>query len=247
MGFMGIVILLSSSCQEAADKTYDYEQDSVGTLTEAIDAMENHKERQGIKIVNHLIKDSSDSLSYLYFVKAMGFYKLKEFDLSMIAIDKSIDFDTLNYRSYAVKGDIFQKTNEFDSALLYYNKAVVGLPRDQFLLNNIGTLYSTKKKYREARDVFQRLDSIVPMNADYLFNLSFTYYKLKSYDTAYLYVERGILWRDDDAGLYNLRGQILAKKGKIEESIESFEKSIRLKPEDNVAVENLRRVKKLDR
>jgi tetratricopeptide (TPR) repeat protein len=235
--------MTNSSCRQSTLGDTNYEQDRVGTIEEAVSLIENHKENEAIEIVNYLIKNSTDSLSYLHFLKGMALYRLQDFQLSLNSIEKSISVDSLNYRSYVVKGDIFQKTSEFDSALVYYEKAAVGLSNDQYLLNNIGTLYTNIGRLYDAKKIYHRLDMIEPNSADYLYNFSFVYYKLGGYDIALTIVERAIAIRHDDAGLYNLKGQILGKKGNIEEAIKSFETSVRLKPHENNAVENLRRVK----
>lgn len=214
-----------------------------GSIKEAINLIETKKENEGIEILNYLIRNSKDSLSYLYYLKAMAYYKLENYEQSMDLCEKSILQNSLYYKSYALKADIFQKTQQYDSALACYTLAEKGLLNEPSLLNNMGTLYLKTGRLYAAKATFQRADSIEQNNSDFLYNLSFVHYKLGEYEQALAVIEKAILLRKEDAGLYNLKGQILGKAGRIDEAIRSFEKSVQLKPFENNATENLRRIK----
>lgn len=225
-------------------KLYEkYEKGKIGTVADAINSIENRKEIEGIKILNYLIKNTKDSLSYLSYIKSRAFYRLKDFSSSMLSINKSIINDTSNYRSYAVKGDIFQQLNKFDSSSFYYSIANNGIPNDKYILNNLGTLYVKTSQFDSAKIIFEKLYFVDSLSVDFLFNLSFTYYKQAAFEKALSIIDKAILLNIQDEGLYNLKGQILGKQGKFNDAVKSFEKSIVLKPNHNVAVENLKRLK----
>lgn len=219
------------------------EKTKAGSIQDAIDLIENRNENEGIKVINYLIENSSDSISYLYYLKAMAYYRLHDLNGSMVAIEQSIEADNTNYRSLALKGDIFQKASQFNSSLIYYKKAQAGLPDDEYLLNNMGTLYIKTENYDSANNVYKRLQKLVPSNSDYLYNHSFILYKLKDYDEALETIDKAISIQPKDAGLYNLKGQILGKKGNIDKAIKAFKKSIELNPYENNATENLKILK----
>lgn len=104
----------------------------------------------------------------------------------------------------------------------------------------MGVLYLKTGKPEAARDIYQKLELLVPNNANYLYNYSFILYKLNNFDNALEIINKAIHINNNDPGLHNLKGQILGKKGKISDAIKSFEMSIKLKPNGNSAVENLR-------
>lgn len=99
------------------------EKEKIGSINDAIKLIENQKEYEGIQVVNYLLRSKPDSTSFLYYLKAMAFYKMQHFQASMNTIDRSVSVDKTNYRSLALKGDIFQKLSQLDSALVYYEMA----------------------------------------------------------------------------------------------------------------------------
>lgn len=239
---MFVLAMITYSCNQSPIKIpggIPDENERVGTVKEAVKFIEHNEEKEGIAIVNYLIKKNPDSASYYQFLKAMAFYKLEDYKNGMYAINRSIAADSHNFRSYAVKGDIFQKTKQFDSALTFYNYAMSGLPDDKAILNNLATLYISTNKFDKAKKIYHTLDQFEPNEPDYLYNMSFAYYKSNSFDSALIIINRGITVSDKDAGLYNLKGQILGKMRDFAAAEEAFKKSIALKPDGNVATKNL--------
>ena len=93
---------------------------------------------------------------------------------------------------FYIQGLIYESSEDFDNALLSYQKSLKKDPENSFLLKKTGRILLREKKYKEAESVFKKVVSLNPEDAEGFLNLGLTEFFLKSYEKAIDNIERGL-------------------------------------------------------
>lgn len=212
------------------------------TIRGVFEELENGSYNKAISSIAMQLTQRTDSFSFLYYYQGIAYYKLKEDGNARNSFHRALVLGHKDARLYAWLGDVLQRLWENDSAILYYDSALIYLGRDKYVLNNLGTAYIQNDQAQNSIKVFTELLNVDSTNVNYAYNLARAYYKFRDLEHAHQILGKFIELYPGDEGLYNLQGQVFAMQGKMSEARNSWEKSLRIKPDNNNAAENIKRL-----
>ncbi len=189
-----------------------------------------------IKEINDAVQDFCDSSkpSY-YYQRGIGFYNLKEYQKALDFYEKGNLIFPDNSMILSFKGNAHLALNDFEKAIVCYN---------QSLMNKENLLIEIKSNPRftdvPAEDVTRFYEGTL---ASIYYSLSECKINLQQLDEALLDINSAIQLAPDIEGFnkesyYNLRGHIYLMKGKYEQAISDFNKSIQLNKDFALAYVN---------
>jgi tetratricopeptide (TPR) repeat protein len=128
-----------------------------------------------------------DSANSTYFAHlGLVWYELKQFDSARVAFESAVRFDEENPTLYLNLGLALAHLDSVGPAVAALQKAVVAYgPKDiARVYNEMGALYFSKERYRDALAAYQKALSVDPRNRTAAFNLAITLDQLGDYKRA---------------------------------------------------------------
>jgi protein O-mannosyl-transferase len=95
-------------------------------------------------------------------------------------------------KAHADLGNAFFRLQQFDSAEVHEQQAVLLNPKDPIALSNLGGVYFVNKKYPEAIATIRKALILNPSNVSIMNNLSLCYLELQHYDSS-ISISYGVL------------------------------------------------------
>jgi protein O-mannosyl-transferase len=129
--------------------------------------------------------------------------------------------------------------NDFSTAFLYTDSALLHAPKDFNLLTTRGFLLSTQNKYSEAIQSIKEALKMKKENMQGYLRLAECYYTIKDYDNWLLTLNEGLRYFPNEALLLNNKGYALYLKGMYQESIPFFKQALSEHPDFKTASVNL--------
>ncbi len=122
----------------------------------------------------------------------------------------------------------------FDEAIRLYSKCLEVAPDFSEARNNLGIVYQELGYIDKAEEAFLRVieDSSYPTKELPLYNLARLSFLRGDVDKALFYVESAIKANNRFHMAYNLKGLILESKEQLADAIASFERAVKIVPED---------------
>lgn len=146
---------------------------------------EKKEEQKAISFYNKAIEKNSSEPTY-YFHKSLSLLMLEKYSESMSAINKGISIRNDDPRFFGVKGELFYRQKQYDSAFRCYSYGIhlQGCPRRPFQL--LMEIADYQDNITEAQHVLtsalEDIDSLYPAFDYSLFYLAECAYKLKNFD-----------------------------------------------------------------
>lgn len=140
---------------------------------------------------------------------------------------------------YNILGFISQNKNNYDEAILNFNKAIDINPYFDQAHNNLGNVLYTKGKYEKAIESYKKTIEINPKYAEAYSNLGNALAKSGKFEEAISNQKYALKLKPDIPEFYDNLGSSLTELGKFEEAIVNHEKAIKLKPNFAEAYGNL--------
>jgi len=203
----------------------------------------------------------------VFALTAMVYYELKEFEKAQDYAQKALDIDGNNTKSLIIMGDYAFRNQKYSDAQKYYKKASsnddtysaqVKLAKTYQKLNNIAKakeIYSKILKissrtfeayYQMAllekdREIayLKKAIAINPNFKDAWIDLARISINKNDYENAASFLGVAKYIDDNDSRYYYYNGLVLKNKGLTAEAKKSFEQSVNLDPENNLAKEEL--------
>ena len=129
--------------------------------------------------------------------------------------------------------------NDFYTALIYTDSALLQAPKDFNLLTTRGFLLSTQNRYPEAIQSIKEALKVKKENMQGYLRLAACYYAIKDYDNWLLTLNEGLKYFPNDALLLNNKGYALFLKGMYQEAIPLFKQALSEHPDFSTASANL--------
>jgi Tfp pilus assembly protein PilF len=146
-------------------------------------------------------------------------------------------------RPYLVLAAEYEKQNELEKALSYYQKSLT-LPDQRprqargSAFNNMGTIYLKKQDYETAARLYQQALAIRPLHANYLHNLVLALVKSRDWQSASDKADLLVANYSNNSSYLNLKSYVLLKQNKPEEAAIYLRRALSISPRDRNAAIN---------
>ncbi len=159
---------------------------------------------------------------------ADNFIEYDEFEKALEYADKLLEIESEDSIGYFLKGTILVRyMNKPAQAISIFEKGLEYNSEDSYIYNNLGNCYGLLDKEDKSMECYKKSIEIDPNDLSALRNLGNVYYRNKKYDDALDTVNKLININPNSCD-FCLRGRILVKKDKEEESIVDFKKSLEI-------------------
>jgi len=234
---------------------------NLNLLTEKLRKQDKDSTHQYYKLLINTGKQKKDSLilskAYLeYSKKYIDQKKLKKSEIyldsafQIINKPKSKEMAYIYCNAITVKGNLYHYRGNYNKALKKFQQALTLAQKYHFEkyilfnLNNIASLLIYQSKFRKALTYYKKnLSQAKKLDyqnvIDYaLLNISSCYYFLNKPDSAYLYIDKAMTSAKNHQNLlvlalsYNEYGELLILKKQDKNALASFNKAIRINPNE---------------
>lgn len=151
-------------------------------------------------------------------------------DLAEKKLRKALKKKDNLFQAINALGIVYTYKQDFDKAISYFKKVLAINPAFVDAHNSLGLIYIEKNNYDAAKEhllIAANQDKYkTPENA--FVNLAMLEIKFNHPELAMRYVEKGLEKNDRFAPLYNLRGILLEREKRYQESLKDFEKAMSL-------------------
>lgn len=172
-----------------------------------------------------LKEDPHSSAAYEWLGHA--YWKLDKHDQAVESFEKAVALDSTSDYSYNYLAYITLKDNDLDKTIKYSQKAIKADPDNPEPYTYEGVAYYRQNKPKEAIEILTEAIRIKSDDGYPLYYRGRSYCRLKDYEKALVDVNKAIesdYW--DLAGLYELKGRILAGKQNYHRAMIFFDRSL---------------------
>jgi len=141
-------------------------------------------------------------------------------------------------RRYARKGQSAIQGEKFESAIVYYSRALKLNKNKSHSLFGMAVALAERERCKEASILYKRVVAMDPNNSAAYYNLAFVLDMLGKIDESIEMYKEAIRLDPNDVDGYKNLAILLTSKGKCEEAREHYSKVLELKPSDIFLVSN---------
>ncbi|MEO5569389.1 MAG: tetratricopeptide repeat protein [Bacteroidia bacterium] len=189
-----------------------------------------------------LKKDPGDAK--VFFMSGMIYKETGDTAKAISSFQVAIDKDQQHYDAYMQLGVLYEAKNN-PLAVQYYNGALQINPRSEEAFYGRALYYQDHDDLDKAIQDYTSIVQINPKNAHAHFNLGYIHYtNLKVYDQAIKHYNDAIAADPDYIEAYYNRGLCYEAVGNIAAAKDDYDKAISFKPNYELALKGLERIKK---
>jgi len=155
-----------------------------------------------------------------------------------VAIDKALSIDSNLGAAYASQGLLFTRTNK-DKAIEQFEKAIALAPSYAMTYMWYGSLLQMNGDIGGAHQLFEKAYELDPKSPVAAYNVAWCYYLIGAEDKAMSLFSQIIGNDPYYPGAYNLAGNILTNRGRLDESITMYQRALRIDPVNKSALNGL--------
>jgi tetratricopeptide (TPR) repeat protein len=175
--------------------------------------------------------DLFPSLPTFYYFSGVGNHQLKKYKEAIESFESGIDYcidnAELKMEFYQYLGDIYYATNDYGSSDMYYDQALAIDPNNIYVLNNYSYYLAIRNENLEkARTMSEKVNKIVPNNANYLDTFGWVYFKMKDYTKSEEIFKKALeIGGKEDATILEHYGDVLYHLNRKSEALEYWQKA----------------------
>lgn len=194
-----------------------------------------------------------DNNSEAWFSKGAALAELGENEEALKAYDRSLQINESDYRVWSYRGVALHRLGRIDDAFESQDKALEYNPRYWNALHNKGTLLINVGRYEEALEYYDKAIEYHNDSAFTLFAKGRLFIKLQSYKTALNPLQAALRiqeqkenWNEQDrrltSAIHSSIGEAQYKLGDYDNATESFRKALEISPDNEEAIEWMKRI-----
>jgi tetratricopeptide (TPR) repeat protein len=178
--------------------------------------------------------------SYAHFLRATEFKQLGFYDSARSHYLHAIALDTNYGFSHALVADLDLRLGDTAMAILSYEKALALDPMDPLVNANLADLYLSSGRMGNAETAFKALMRLEPNNAQAYYGLAFSLLQQRRGLDAKPYLERSLELDSTQPAALNYLGMVEHALGNPEKARALYEAALRLVPDYEHALQNLK-------
>jgi tetratricopeptide (TPR) repeat protein len=194
------------------------------------------------EVINELLERNGEVLKYstktriiFYLKRADGYYDQKEYEKSLLDLDKILELDPQNAKSYNRKGNALSNLNRYEEALVAYEQAIQLDPTYARAYRNKGITLDDLKRYEEALVAYDQAIQLNPTDVYPYNNKGLTLHALERYEEALVAYDQAIQLNPTDVYPYNNKGLTLHALERYEEALVAYDQALRLDPSNHTS------------
>jgi tetratricopeptide (TPR) repeat protein len=161
---------------------------------------------------------------YTYYLESLEAYQAEEYTLALEKVNQALILNDNLAQFYQLKGNIYKRLFDYDQALLAYQSALRKRSNFTEVHESMGDIYQELVRYDEAVRAFKRVVVLDPSQISIILKIANCYILWDELDVAQHHLNNyENSAKDQKVGLsdnyFLLRGEVLFKMGKYEESI----------------------------
>lgn len=170
-----------------------------------------------------------DSQTDLY--RALANINLEqEIPASLDLLDRYLESDPANNLAVDALKDYFAGNNDYDKALTYLDRAIIGNPEQPFFRLDRARIYRRQRKLEDAKQELDWIEQNRPLEiADFYNEKGFLYEALDDNDAARSCYEKAIALNEYDALAYGNLAGIFAQAHEYEKAVEYYTKQLAIR------------------
>ncbi|MBK9273541.1 MAG: tetratricopeptide repeat protein [Flavobacteriales bacterium] len=158
-------------------------------------------------------------------------YASGELDSALARVDRAIQADKGSARAYKLRGDIRQRRQQVELALIDYKESELLDPNNARLFVSRSAARITEGNIKGALRDLDRAIELDPADADAWYNRACAHYMVQDNAQALKDTEKALKLRDDHADALFLGGLVKGELFKEEAGLEDIRRALALKPE----------------
>jgi len=222
-------------------------------LSELLEKVKELNAGRKFKEVIDLLPDDileSHQNADLYAEKSRTHYKLKNFELSKLYSDKSLELDPSNIKGLRWRAALLTENKEYEEAKNIYKEIIERDNNYESAYNGLGIVHVKLKEYDEAIHNYNRA---IDINSKYIaayFNKAILYYTIEDYSESIKVFKKVIELDNEYLDAHYILADVYTKTDDVENAINEFNiyLSLDLSNESNFFIEYAKaRIKELKR
>ena len=197
-----------------------------------------------LPIANKFVNDNNDNF-YSYFLLGFIYNRLKDYDNAIIALKRSLEFNTSYLQTYWELGNSFNFRDEYLLAEKYYKDALFLDKSNLTSLKLLGKFYSRKYNHFNINDdlvksnyYFNTAFDLYPKDDNVILSLASNYQTMRKYKESYS-LFNSLKGLNNSLPFYVNFSALLSRIAYSEESYEILEEGLKKYPESQPLLNNL--------
>ncbi|MEG1762505.1 MAG: tetratricopeptide repeat protein, partial [Bacteroidales bacterium] len=153
------------------------------------------------------------------------------YEKGLEAFDYAIALDPEDLGAVLNKGLTLSSMDRYEEAIALFKEVLRNHPGEVLCLMHIAECYENKEDYKNAEIYYKKVSQAHPGFFGAWYGLSICAYELGHLNKAIKYIQIVLDKDDSNAEAWNLYGEYLYEKNKIEEAFEAFERAHILQPD----------------
>ena len=175
----------------------------------------------------------------LFFLIGTAYLQIKDFENSVIYLNKCILLDPKNIGAQNNLGGAYQNLKKYSKSIDVFKKLLTLNPKFTEAYNNIGNCYFQLNKHQDAIENFKKSIEIDPKNFVAYSNIANVYRELKLFEKSILNYKKSIELNNKYFLAFNNLANVYKDISKFDEAIINYRKAIKINDKYVSAYENL--------
>ncbi len=175
----------------------------------------------------------------LFFLIGTAYLQIKDFENSVIYLNKCTVLDPENIGAQNNLGGAYQNLKKYNKSIEVFKKLLTINPKFTEAYNNIGNCYFQLNKHQDAIENFKKSIEIDPKNFVAYSNIANVYRELKLFEKSILNYEKSIELNNKYFLAFNNLANVYKDISKFDEAIINYRKAININDKYVSAYENL--------
>lgn len=204
----------------------------------ALIELQNKNPQNAIKHLENANQRFPNNFQITYFY-GLVYSETKDYPRAVEYLDRALKIaqntkqDLMDSAFFFYYGAALERTNQFDKAVVQFEKSLALNPENADTCNYLGFMYADRNiKLNEAMRLVEKALSREPENGAFLDSMGWVYYRQGQLDKALLFLQRAAKLIHADAVIFDHLGDVYLKMGNTNEAFTSYQKAMELDPKN---------------
>ena len=200
--------------------------------------IKNGKTKKAIEFLEQCLNENRYDV-FSYFILGNVYLSTKEYTKSIKNFERARQIKPASTEIINNLGMSYYNLGDYNKAENCFNKCIE-IKSDHYIsYSNIAKISFKKESYNEAIDLYSKALSFSNEHIESLEGIGLSYYKIGEFKLAIKYLLKLQKYKNNDENLSNIIGICYFNTNQIKNAVYSFEQSIKINPQSEVAIKNI--------